>query len=590
MKGRIVGSLFALPFAGVGVFMLWSVGNTLTQAWQMQAWLPVSAHLVEAGYRTNTGSDSDTYQAYATYRYGVEGQWFTGHRVGINDSADNIGEYHRDMGRSLQNAHRRGEAILVYVDPSALDEAVIKRSVRWGLVGFKMIFVVVFGGVGFGLLIAIWRAPAQKDKADPRFASEPWLLNDDWQTETIRSNARSSMWGAWAFTIFWNAIASVAPFLAWREIVQNNNWAGLIALVFPLVGIALLAWAIRRTLEWRRFGAAPVVLDPFPGSIGGHAGGTIDLNLPYDPNARFQLTLANIHSRMSGSGKNRSRKESARWQDAIVAHAAPGGIGTRLTFRFDVPDGLHESDAEQDESYHLWRLNLTAEIPGTDLDRDYEIPVYATQRQSRHLANHTIQKARREQALIDDRAVQAIVRLHHAADGKRMFFPMGRYFSASLGGILVGAIFLAAGWFLVVKEGHAIFGSIFGSLGALVGLWCLYLMLNSLEVVQTSAGIRTIRRLLGIPLHRTDLQRGEVISLGKKSNFKTQSGGQHIVYYNLYATDRSGDKHVIAEGFKGASQAKAAIRLIAREFGLPEGPKPERSQDDGGLLGPEVLT
>jgi hypothetical protein len=42
----------------------------------------------------------------------------------------------------------------------------------------------------------------------------------------------------------------------------------LIRLLFPLVGIWLIACAIRRTREWRRFGAAPVTLDPVPGSIG----------------------------------------------------------------------------------------------------------------------------------------------------------------------------------------------------------------------------------------------------------------------------------------------------------------------------------
>jgi hypothetical protein len=451
-----------------------------------------------------------------------------------------------------------------------------------------MIFVIVFGGVGFGLLIAIWLAPPEKDKSNARFATEPWLLNDDWQTKTIRSNARSSMWGAWAFAIFWNAIASVTPFLAWREIVQNENWVGLIALAFPLVGIGLLVWAIRRTLEWRRFGAAPVTLDPFPGSIGGHVGGTIDLNLSFEPSRRFQVTLTSIRNSISGSGKHRSRAEKALWQDTIVAHAEPGGKGTRLTFRFEVPEGLKDSDAERDESYNLWRLNLKAAMQGTDLDRDYEIPVYATGQQSQRLGKYTMEKARRDQATIDDRAVREIVRLSHAASGKRLFFPMGRLFSALLGGILVGAIFAAAGWYLVVEEGHAIFGSIFGGVGGLIGLSCLYLMCNSLEVVQTNSGIRTIRRLLGIPIARTDLHRGDIVGLGKKSSFKTQSGGRHVVYYNIFATDRSGDRHIVGEGFKGAGQAKAAIRLITREFGLPEGRGREPMKSN--LLGPEALS
>ena len=34
MKGRIFMALFALPFAGVGVWMLWSVGTMLSDAWR----------------------------------------------------------------------------------------------------------------------------------------------------------------------------------------------------------------------------------------------------------------------------------------------------------------------------------------------------------------------------------------------------------------------------------------------------------------------------------------------------------------------------------------------------------------------------
>ena len=43
------------------------------------------------------------------------------------------------------------------------------------------------------------------------------------------------MWAAWAFAIFWNAISAVTPFIAYREVVDNQNYAALLALVFPLV-------------------------------------------------------------------------------------------------------------------------------------------------------------------------------------------------------------------------------------------------------------------------------------------------------------------------------------------------------------------
>ena len=322
----------------------------------------------------------------------------------------------------------------------------------------------------------------------------------------------------------------------------------------------------------------------------GHVGGRIDVNLPFDPSAKFQLTLTNIHSYESGSGKNRSQKEKAKWQDAIVAHAEPGGRGTRLTFRFDIPENLHASDTDKDDSYYLWRLNLSADIPGTDIDRDYEIPVYPTGQQSRYLSGYAIERARNEQSSRDEQAVRDLVNLQHGPRGRRMFFPMGRFLGGGLGGLLVGAIFAGAGWFLVVHEGQKIFGSIFGGIGALVGIACFYLIFNSLEVVQTTSGIKTVRRLLGVPVGGAELRRDQVVELYKHTSMQSQSGGKHVIYYDVYARDRAGNKHKIAEGFKGESQANAAIRLIAREFGIRLPEKKPAQMDEEDPLGPEVVT
>ena len=43
MKGKIFLFLFALPFAGVGVWMAYSIGATVHDAWQMRGWVPVEA-------------------------------------------------------------------------------------------------------------------------------------------------------------------------------------------------------------------------------------------------------------------------------------------------------------------------------------------------------------------------------------------------------------------------------------------------------------------------------------------------------------------------------------------------------------------
>ena len=573
MKGKVVVTLFALPFFAVGVWMLWSVSSSFHDAWRMQDWVPVDAKLVRGGYETRSGDDSDTYQAYAEYSYTFEGQRFVGERVSLSDGGDNIGDYQVDMGRRLQRTAASGGDIVIYVDPDEPQASIIDRNIRWGLIGFKSIFLFVFGGVGLGLLIFVWRATPEKDPNQPEYKESPWLLNDAWQSSSIRSSSKTAMWGAWAFAAFWNLISAALPFLLYEEVVEKENYVALVGLLFPLVGIGLLVWAIRRTLEWRRFGAAPVSLDPFPGSIGGHVGGTIDLNMPFDPAARFQLTLNNLHSYMSGSGKDRSRKEEAVWQDVLVAHAEHGSKGTRLTFRFDVPKGLDASDADQGDSYHVWRLNLRAELPGADLDRDYDIPVYATATKSRHLSDRAVQKARAEQSLIDNESVGEVIKLRQNAGGKQMLYPMGRHVGSALGGLIVGAIFAAIGFYMIVAEGHSIFGSVFAAVGALIGMFGLYLMLNSLEVSKEAGNIKAVRRLLGLPISRKQMHQNNFERFEKSSTMKTQSGGKHAIYYSISAIDRQGNEIVVGEGFKGENEAKTAIRVIARELGLRESPE-----------------
>jgi len=578
MKGKIFMSIFALPFFGTGVWMLWSVSSTFVDALQMQDWVQVEARLLSGGYTSHRGDDSYSYEAYARYTYTIQGQTFTADRVGISGGSDNIGSYQQEIGSNLSRAHASGESILVYVDPNDPSQAIIDRGVRWGMVGFKSIFLFVFGGVGLGLLIFTWRAPKEKDKSDPRYTDSPWLLDDDWRTETIRSSSKASMYGVWAFAALWNLISAPLPFVMYDEVVNKENYLALVALLFTAVGIGLIVWAIRRTLEWRRFGASPVTLDPFPGSIGGHVGGTIELALPHDHSHEFQLTLTNIKSYISGSGKNRSRNEKAEWQDMIVAHAESTGSGTRLTFRFDVPEGLSESDAERDGTYYIWRLNLSADIEGTDLDRSFDIPVYATATQSRSLSKLAVERGTEKQTAMADKAVLNIVKLIHDAGGRRMKYPIFRSVLAALPGFIVGTVFAVIGWYVAADAGEVLFGTIFGGIGALVSIGTMYSMFNSLEVSRDANGIKTVRRILGIPVKRSHMGSHDFVMFKKDSRFQTQGAGKHIMHYSIYAVDRHGDKVVVGEGFKGESQAEAAIRLIGDVLGLRSAPEPRSTR------------
>ena len=574
MKSKVFTLLFALPFFGVGVWMAYSVGSSVYDSWQMQPWLSVDGQLQNAGYESHSGDDSTTYEAYAQYSYEFEGQTHHNDRVGLSSGADNIGDYQTDMGNELRAKMSRGESVDVYVNPLNPADSILDRNLRWGLLGFKSIFLFVFGGVGLGLIIVALKSSKEKDTSLPMYQDAPWLANDDWQTGEIRSSSKATMWAAWAFAGVWNLISAPLAFMIYGEVLEKKNYLALAGLLFPIVGVGLLVWALRATREWTRFGRAPVTLDPFPGSIGGHAGGTIEIGLPYDSTNQFEVTLTCVYSYISGSGKNRSRTESAKWQESQVAHASVGGKGTRLLFRFDIPKELHESDAQpKGETYYLWRLSLKADLEGADFNRDYEIPVYQTGQESRALAEFSVQKAQDKQAGLDDKAVEKLVRIGFGDTGRTMLFPAGRNLGSGFGGLLFGVVFAGVGGFLAVKEGHWFMGGIFTFVGGLILLFSIYSVLNSLEIIRDGMHIRTIRRFLGFPVRRHEMLHSEFRRFEKASRSQTRSGKKHVMHYSVYAVDRSGRKIVVGEGFNGANQAKAAMRMIAREFGL----RPEKS-------------
>jgi hypothetical protein len=238
-----------------------------------------------------------------------------------------------------------------------------------------------------------------------------------------------------------------------------------------------------------------------------------------------------------------------------------------------VPADLNESDAEKiGDQYYLWQLNLNAELPGADIDRDYEIPVYATQQQSQQLSRFSIDNARSSQKQIDLGVIRNMMQLGSAVNGRSILYPVGRNLWSGLSGLLFGAIFTVAGWYLLTDAGHLFMGTVFGGIGLLVLVFSFYYALNSLQVVADGPDIRSVRRLLGVALKRSSMSRSGIVRIDKKKSSTTQSGTRHVVRYTLYAVDRQGHKMVVGEGFRGASQAAVAAELIATRLGvvLPE--------------------
>ncbi len=211
---------------------------------------------------------------------------------------------------------------------------------------------------------------------------EPWRWRSDWASGRISDSSRSTVWVSWAVTAFWNLISIPAGFAGVQAALQQGNPAGYVALLFPAVGTGFLIWAVRATLRHRKYGASQLELSTIPGSIGRSIAGTVRVSTSLQPTDGFEVTLRCVRRITRRSGKNSSTSERILWQEEHRSRGATSrdarGFSTRIPIRFALPADAEASDQTNPRDQIIWRLEVTANVPGVDYASTFEVPVFRT--------------------------------------------------------------------------------------------------------------------------------------------------------------------------------------------------------------------
>ena len=626
----IPGLLFGFLFGGGGYLVFAETALPMWQNWQrMQDWQPGSAHLLSFSASGNN--------TRASYRYDFAGLSYEGNSVGVSEVSDSIGSYQRDMEAHLRNIMRSAESLPIWVNPLNPVESVIDRDMRWGLFALSCGFCSVFMLVGCVAVYASIRGAGKASTRGPSLMAmrrawqreqedgttklnfleyahqhyaEPgpstpvlstqglpadWQSRKGWETARIKSNAGKGAWLFWLFALVWNAISSPVVFILPAEL-DKENYAALLALLFPAVGLFLISRAINLSLEYRRFGRVELSMDPFPGGIGGHVGGHIAVkNLDYRRASEaqtVQVTLECVYSYISGSGKNRSRRETIKWAERGRPKIDNSLEGVSLSFRFDVPQGLPAADVEQADAYHFWRLSVNADIPGIDLQRSYNIPVFtsgATSSNVRHDISARVAAAEKQKSdaarlaisrgKFDIEGLSRGLRVRNQGNQVQLKFPMFRnkaltLFAAVFAGGFSFASYSMAG---MVSGGGvggifiAVFSIPFFLVALLAAIATVYLPFNNLRVDILPGEVRVLRRLLFVPVYRRRLQRGDISQLGIKRSGSTGQGVDKIEHFKIQAEDRRGGKLTLAEDIDGEDVATHLRNYLALRIGVAPG-------------------
>lgn len=552
-------ALFALPFAGVGLFMGFLTMWSIVDWYSMRSWVPVDAELVAVDLESSSGSDSTTYEVTASYRYAYGGRQYTGSRVGLHTGSDSIGDYQRDTYREL--AARRGETVVCFVDPDEPSRAVLDRELRFERLGFYLLFVILFGGAGFGLMaggVYGARKAKREEALKALHPDEPWLHDEEWQTGRIRSSTKARFIASAIFAAVWNLISMPLVVFMRDEILDPDNRLALVALSFPAVGIGLAAWAVQSFLRWRKYGESIFEMRTIPGVVGGPLEGRIRPSVAVRPAAGFDVTLSSIHKYRRGRGKNRSTREKVLWQKSYRAALERGGVPVS----FHVPFECDPTDVDDADNQKLWRLEVKADVDGVDYHAQFDVPVFRTEHSSREpIEDSDSGVPTRIEVTLEEKLRQSGARVEPTPEGKRYVFPMARHpgAAAALSGFFLVWTAISAGlWY---SDAPRIFPWVFGGFDVLILFGVLDSWFHASRVEVRPGRLSFAAGLFGG--RRRELTSTEVDRVTPKRGM--QSGNK--LYYRLEIRERGGRTHTAVKRLDDLDTAERLAKEIEAILG-----------------------
>lgn len=390
-------------------------------------------------------------------------------------------------------------------------------------------------------------------------SEKPWLKRKDWTTGRITSGARKSIILLWIFVIFWLVFSAVITLAVVPHEWHRGNHAALIALIFPVVGIAVLVFAVNTTFAWRRFGQSFFEMAAMPGALGGTLEGMIQVPARLQPEHGLHLRLSCLRRTTSGAGKSRSTSEKILWQDEkwLRPDLPQTDVNaTGIPVYFKVPSDQPESTPSQGDGIH-WRLEASAKVRGPNYHASFEVPVFKVPDTPVPGDDPTAQY----QMSLDEirQQIHSRVRVNDLADGgKELVFPAGRNPGFASGATVFVVVWTVIVVFLFWKHAPFIFPLIFGAIDLLMAAFAFDLWFRRSRVMATPVQVQIETAWLGFKKQQT-------VKVSEVAGIVTDVGASagHTAYYDLKIRTRDGRDFTAAKSLGSKPEADWLVRQIA---------------------------
>jgi len=558
---------FGIPFALVGIFTGYKSIRNFSDNYTMKNWKEVPAKIITVKLISHDSDDSTTYSINLIYRYQINGKKYEGSRVNISGGSES-GSYYPILYRKLENIKEAEKEYRCFVNPNNHAESILNNKLRLLDSLLFPIMSILFSGVGIGLIIfGIFSVKKAKicSNLQQENPDKPWLHKPEWKDGKIKSSNKIFAVFIMLFAVFWNLISWPVAILLVPEILKDKEYVGLFVLLFPLVGIGLIIWAVVSFRRWKKYGESIFVMKSNPGVVGGALKGVIVSNVNIEPVKGFKVELNCVNRYTSGTGENRKSNESILWQDiCLIKHEMYKDDLTKsaIPVIFKIPFDSKETTENNSNNVIIWRLKISAEVPGVDYKATFEIPVFKTEESSEEfeLDNSILKEYKKEtthESLLEN---SGIILEYKMNGGLKFIFPTCGKQSSFL--LLFIFIWSAIAIYLWTKtDAPMMIKIIFSAIIPFVIYVFLDMMLYKSEVTVRKGSLWILSGWLG---YRSEKN----LSSTDIAEIKTKRGMQagKTLYYSIVATTNNDEKITLAKRVDNLQYAEYIINEIKKEL------------------------
>jgi hypothetical protein len=424
-------------------------------------------------------------------------------------------------------------------------------------------FIAVCGGIvalifGINAKKMAMQAPAPESLV-LETAEKTWLKRTDWAVGRIASGSRKGVLLLWIFTLFWNAASAPVIFVGLPTELHKGNYAILIALLFPIIGIGMIFYALNATLAWRKFGQSIFEMAAIPGALGGTLEGEIQVKTKLQPQHGLHLRLSCVRRTTSGSGKNRSTTEIILWQDEkwLRPDLPQTDLNaTGIPIYFKLPGDQPESTPSNGDGIH-WKLEASAKLRGPNFQATFDVPVFKLPETPEIPDDPTT----RYQMSLDEvrQQIHSKIQANDLPEGGKEFvFPAARNPGFASAMTVFTLIFGGATALLIHLHAPILFPIVFAPISLLFVFMAFNLWFLRSRVIVTPEQLTVQKSWLGIKKERK-------FTAADVAGFSAQPGATagHQAYYDLKIRLRTGDGFTAASNIGDKPEADWLVQQMS---------------------------